>query len=99
MNRTVGIILTVVTVFCCACPGFGLCLAGVMGLAGVPFTTTVGDQSTTQPLEAPMAIGLMCLSVILIIIPIAVGFFTLRNKPAVAAPVQQNFNGPIPPAS
>ena len=98
MNRTVGIILTVVTVFCCACPGLGMCLAGVMGIAGVPFTTTVGDQSTTQPMSAPVAIGLMCLSVILIVIPIVVGFFAFRSKPA-PAPIAQSFNGPITPAS
>jgi hypothetical protein len=46
----------------------------------------------------PMAIGLLCLSIILIIIPIVVGFFTLRNKPA-PAPVAPNFNEPLPPAS
>ena len=98
MNRTTGIILTIATVLCCACPGFGLCLAGVMGLAGVPFTTTIGDQSTTEPLSTPMAIGLMCASIILIAIPIVVGFFVFRNKPA-PAPVAQNFNEPLPPAS
>jgi len=69
-----------------------------MGLANVPITTTLGTDTSTQPMGAPLAIGLMCLSVILIAIPFAVGFFTLRNKPA-AVPVQQNYNGPIPPAS
>jgi len=100
MNRTVGIVLTVVTVLCCACPGLGLCIAGVMGLAGVPFTTTLGNQTSTQPISSQMAIGLICLSVILIVIPLVVGFFAFRNKPAPAvSPVSQNFNGPIPPAS
>lgn len=98
MNRTTGIILTVVTVLCCACPGFGMCLTGVMGIAGVPFTTTINGESTTEPMAAPVAIGLMCLSVILIVIPIAVGFFTLRNKPE-AAPVAPSYNEPLPPAS
>jgi hypothetical protein len=104
-NRTVGIVATVITVLCCACPGFGLCLAGVMGLAGVPFTTTIGDQTTTTPISTQMALGLLCVAVILILIPIAVAFFTFRNKPAavVVTPVQpvppQDFNGPIPPAS
>ena len=95
-NRTVGIVITVITVLCCACPGFGLCIAGIMGMAGVPFTTTLGNQSSTAPIGTPMAVGLICLSVILIVIPIAVGFFTLRNKPAAAA---QDLGGPIPPAS
>lgn len=99
MNRTVAIILTIVSVLCCACPGFGLCIAGIMGLAGVPFTTTLNDTSTTAPISTQMAVGLICLSVILIIIPIVVGFFTLRKKPAPAAPVVTGFDGPIPPAS
>jgi hypothetical protein len=100
MNRTVGIVLTVVTVLCCACPGFGFCIAGVMGLAGVPFTTTIGDTSTTEPITTQMALGLICGSLILIVIPIVVAFFAFRKKPAtVASPVQQNYNGPIPPAS
>ena len=98
MNRTVGIVITIVTVLCCACPGFGMCVAGVMGLAGVPFTTTVGSETSTQPLAPGMAIGLMCLSVILIAIPIGMGIYTSRLKQAAAA-VAQNFNGPIPPAS
>jgi hypothetical protein len=38
----------------------------------------------------------LCLSLILILIPIIVGFFTLRNKPA---PVVSSINEPLPPAS
>jgi hypothetical protein len=33
----------------------------------------------------PLALGLLCVSVIFIAIPIAVGFFALRKKPAAAA--------------
>jgi hypothetical protein len=100
MSRNVGIILTIVTVLCCACPGFGICIAGLMGIAGVPFTTTVGTETTTEPMSTPVALALMCLSVILIIIPVAVGFYAFRTKPAAAAvPAPQDFNSPIPPAS
>ncbi|MEI6291304.1 MAG: hypothetical protein WCP19_12805 [Chloroflexota bacterium] len=99
MSRTVAIILTIVSVLCCACPGFGLCIAGVMGLAGVPFTTTLNDSSTTAPISTQMAVGFICLSVILIIIPVAVGFFTLRKKPVPVAKDVTGFDGPIPPAS
>ena len=96
MSRTVAIVITVVTVLCCACPGFGLCIAGIMGMAGVPFTTTIGNQTSTEPISTTVAVSLICASVILIIIPIAVGFFTLRKKPETAA---QNLGGPIPPSS
>lgn len=95
-NRTTGIVATIATVLCCACPGIGLCITGAMGIAGIPFTTTINGESSTEPMGAPMAIGLLCLSLILILIPIIVGFFTLRNKPA---PVVSSINEPLPPAS
>jgi TRAP-type C4-dicarboxylate transport system permease small subunit len=99
MNRTTAIILTIVTVLCCACPGFGLCIFGLIAATGTPVTTTLNDVSTSQPLPIGAAIAMICVSIILIAIPIAVGFFTLRNKPAASSPVAQNYNGPIPPAS
>jgi len=44
---------------------------------------------------------LICVSLFLILIPVAVGFFTLRQKPAAAVVTAgpQDFGGPIPPAS
>jgi hypothetical protein len=88
MNRTVGIGLTIFTVLCCACPGLMMCVFGGMIGAGVPLTTTLNDVSSVQKLPASYGFGLICLSIILILIPILVGFFTLRNKPAeVESPV------------
>jgi hypothetical protein len=88
MNRGVGIGLTIFTVLCCACPGLVLCgFGGAIG-AGVPLTTTLNGASFSQKLPASYGVGLICLSIILIAIPILVGFFTLRNKPAaVESPV------------
>jgi len=100
MSRTVGIILTIVTVFCCACPGLFLCIGGGLIAAGQPVTTTINDVQSSQTYPPAVGIGLLCLSLILIIIPIAAGFFTFRIKPAAAVdPVQQGFNGPLPPVS
>jgi hypothetical protein len=82
MNRTVGIGLTIFTVLCCACPGLMMCVFGGMIGAGVPLTTTLNEASFSQKLPASYGVGLICLSIILILIPILVGFFTLRNKPA-----------------
>jgi hypothetical protein len=44
----------------------------------------------------PSSLGyvLLCLSLLFIAVPIAVGFFTLRRKPAAATPSE-----PIPPAT
>lgn len=81
MNRNVGIALTIITVLCCACPGLIACVFGGLIGAGVPFTTTVNDVSSVQTLPASYGFGLICLSIILILIPIIVGFVTLRKKP------------------
>jgi len=99
MSRTVGMIVTAVTVFCCACPGLFLCIFGGMVAAGQPISTTVNDVTSSQTYPASYGIAGLCLALILIAIPIVMGFITFRTKPAVASPVASDFNGPIPPAS
>ena len=94
MNRTVAIAVTVITALCCLCLAILSCIWGGMIASGTPINTNVNGVDTgAQTLPVPVGIGLICLSIIFIIIPIAVGFFTLRNKPAVQTP-----NEPIPPA-
>jgi len=88
-NKTIGIILTVLTVFCCACPGFGLCITGGLVAAGQPISTEVNGVIGSQTLPPAVGILFMCFALILILIPFAVGFFTLRKKPE-AAPVVSN---------
>jgi TRAP-type C4-dicarboxylate transport system permease small subunit len=98
-NRTVGIVITVVTALCCVCFAVMSCIWGGMIASGTPFNTSVNGVDTgQQTFPVPVGIGLICLSIIFIIIPIAVGFFTLRKKPA-PAPVAPNINEPLPPAS
>lgn len=94
MNRTTAIVLTVASVLLCGCPGIFLCIFGAAGIAGVPVTTTLGDQTNTAPMAITTGIGLLCAAVVLILIPVAVAFFTLRKKPAASVP-----NEPIPPAA
>lgn len=93
MNRTVGIILTVVTTLCCACVALFLCIFG--GLIAIGQPVTMNGTNVIYP--STYGIVLLCLSVIFIVIPIAVAFFTFRKKPAPA--VASNYNAPIPPAS
>jgi hypothetical protein len=90
-NKTTGIIATVAAAVLCGCPGLFLCLFGAVSAAG---RGTFTSQFGTGAIHPLIGLGLMCLSVILIAIPVVVGFFTLRNKPA--AP---NNTTPIPPAS
>jgi TRAP-type C4-dicarboxylate transport system permease small subunit len=98
MNRTVGIVITVVTALCCGCLAIFSCIFGGMIAAGTPITQTLNGVETVETYPQPVGFALLCVSLILIIIPIVVGFFTLRNKPA-PAPIAQNFNEPLPPAS
>ena len=92
MNRTVGIVITVITSCCCGFLAIFLCLFSTIGMVN----GSVDLNGTPTPMPQGLGIALICTSVILIVIPIAVGFFTLRKKPAVVAP---DLGGPIPPAS
>jgi hypothetical protein len=92
-NRTKGIIATIAAVVLCGCPGLFLCIFGVLAATGTPVTTELNGITNVAPMPASSAYVMLCLSVILILIPIAVGFFTLRRKPAAAMPSE-----PIPPA-
>jgi len=79
-NRNIGIIATVVTALVCGCASLFSCIWGFLIARGTPFQVT--SNGTTTPQTFPPAIGfaLLCLSLVLVLIPVAVGFFTLRKK-------------------
>lgn len=85
-NRNTGIIATVATIVLCGCPGLFLCLFGALTAAG---QGTFNDAS----LSPSVGFALICLALLLILIPAAVGFFTLRKRP----PTEGVEN--LPPAS
>jgi len=94
-TRTRGIIATVAAVILCGCPGLFLCIFGAATATGsMPYTTELNGISGSGTLPATSGYVMLCLSLILIIIPIAVGFFALRNRSS--APTS---NEPMPPAS
>jgi len=74
-NKNTGIIATIATVVLCGCPGLFLCLFGALTAAG---QGTFNDES----LSPSVGFALICIALLLILIPAAVGFFTLRKKPA-----------------
>ena len=81
-NRTKSLIATGAAVILCGCPGLFLCIFGGLAATGAPVTTTgFSGVSNTGPMSSTSAFVLLCLGVIFILIPIAVGFFTLRKKP------------------
>jgi hypothetical protein len=95
-NRNVAIAITVITALCCGCLALSSCVWGVLGISGQPITSTVNGIESVQPMGTPLAITLLCVSVIFIAIPVAVGFFTLRKKPAKPVMISDE---PIPPAA
>jgi hypothetical protein len=96
-KRTVGIIATIATVLLCGCPGLFAVFMGVI-FAVVSFVPNANiDIGGSNDPKAALAVGgvALCLGIIFIIIPIVVGFLTLRKKPAATTiPVS---NEPLPP--
>lgn len=95
-NRTKGIIATIAAVILCGCPGLFLCIFGGLAGVGAPVTTELNGVTNTAPLPAAATYVMLCLSVIFILIPIAVSFFTLRQRPEAPKPPEPP--EPIPPA-
>jgi uncharacterized membrane protein len=93
-KKMIGIIATVISALCCGCVALLSCIWGGMIAANIPFTITSNGEQSVQTFPPTIGYVLLCLSVIFIIIPIAVGFFTLRKKPEAVTS-----NEPIPPAS
>jgi hypothetical protein len=99
-KRTVGIVLTILTVLCCGLPGcFSLFMGGMFIFVGnIPGAEIdiAGNGST----GAAMATGfaMLCAGLIAIIVPIVVGFVSLR-QPKPAASVNVPPSEPLPPVS
>jgi len=91
-NKNTGMIATIAAVILCGCPGLFLCIFGAVTATGnMPFSTEVNGISNSGTLPPTYGFVLLCLSLIFILIPVGVGFFTLRKKPEVTEEV--------PPAS
>lgn len=95
-KKTTGLIATIAAVVLCGCPGLFMCFFGATTLAASQMPGAEIDVMGSNDPASAMAMGLvfLCLSLIFILIPVAVGFFTLRKKPEAVAS-----NEPLPPAS
>ncbi len=100
-KRTVGIILTIVAVLLCGCPGLFSVLWGVIA-AGVSFVPNadINIGGSSDPTTALMTgLGSCCGGLILIAIPVAVGFFTLRKKADASITPMSDTPSSQPPSS
>jgi len=79
-NRTIGIIATVVTALACGCASLFSCIWGFLISSGTPIDVTSNGTTNPQTFSPVIGYTLLCVSVVMILIPIAVGFFTLRKK-------------------
>jgi hypothetical protein len=93
-NRTIGIIATVVTALACGCASLLSCIWGFLIASGTPIDVTTNGVTTPQTFSPTIGYGLLCLSLFMILVPVAVGFFTLRRKPEPSVSSEY-----VPPAS
>ena len=93
-NKNTGIIFTVATILLCGCPGLFLCIFGAVTATGnMPYSTEINGVSNSGVLPSSYGFVMLCFSLILILIPVAVGFLTLRKKPETETVVD------VPPTS
>ena len=79
-KRTVGIIATTITALLCGCASIFSCVWGFIIVSGQPIDVTSNGVTTPQVLSPTIGFVLLCLTLIMIAVPVAVGFFTLRKK-------------------
>lgn len=96
-NKNTGMIATIAAVVLCGCPGLLLCIFGAVTATGMmPYNTEVNGVTSSGTLPVGAGLTMLCFSLIFILIPVAVGFFTLRKKPEAITPVE---NEPTPPSA
>lgn len=81
-NKNTGIIATIASVVLCGCPGLLLCFFGATSVfaSAVPGAEIDVFGSNNPAAATTMGFVFLCLSLILILIPVGVGFFTQRKK-------------------
>lgn len=79
MTRQNGLIVTIASAVVVGCPSLFCCLFGAISAAGGG-TFELGEQVGDIP--PTVGLGLICLSLIGLAIPVALWYFTVRGKPA-----------------
>ena len=77
-NRNSGIIATAATALLCGCCALFAC---VMGLGTITGNGTFTLGNSAQPMPPTYGYVFLCLSFLMILVPVAVGLFTLRKNP------------------
>lgn len=96
-KKTTGIIATVATVLLCGCPGlFSVCFGALSAVASFVPDANIDIFGSSDPQAAlGYGIGALCVGILFVLIPVVVGFLTLRKKPEEVV----SFDEPLPPTS
>ncbi len=95
-NRRVGMIATAATALLCGFPGLiGLCVGVIFAAVSQIPGAEIDIGGSSDP-QSALLFGLagICVGIVLILIPIAVGFFTLRKRQGGSNLSEE----PLPPA-
>ena len=79
-NRTLAIVITAITALACGCASIFSCVWGFLIASGQPIDVTTNGVTTPQVLPPTIGYALVCLTILMILVPVAVGFFTLRKR-------------------
>jgi hypothetical protein len=82
-NKNTGMIATVATALICGCCALFACIMGVGTITGNGTFTVGGSTGQTPP---AYGYAMLCVSLIAILVPVAVGVFTLRKRPEPTEP-------------
>lgn len=82
-KKQTGLILTIATALLCGCPGlFGLCMGAMFAIVGAIPGSDIDIGGSSDPTTAiGTGIGMLCVGLIFVAIPVVVGVVTLRKKP------------------
>ncbi len=80
-DKTTGIVATVAATLLCGFPGlFGLCMGALFATASFVPGSDIDIMGSSNPQSAlAMGLGMLCISVIAIAVPVVVGMKTLRK--------------------
>ncbi len=84
MDRKTGIIATIAAGILCGCPGLFSCFWGLLAsvISFVP-NADIDIGGSSDPTVALFAgLGVVCVGIIFVAIPVAVWYFAVRGKPA-----------------
>lgn len=82
-QKTTGLLATGAAVFLCGCPGLLICMVGgIFALApGMVEMTGLDGVTSYGAFPAWMGYAGLCAGILMLLVPVVVGFLMLRNRP------------------